>query len=168
MSEYRPEQDIAENLRFYGDMRFKQLTLLMAWLTISGAGVMQSGKVEIVPDLQARVIIAMASIIVGSVLWVMEIRSSLSFVAHRSKFPDLWPRPENVAADQVNATNMVLILYCSHYLAWLWLLDNWIESYLLILSLSLFFSYLVVFSILSYVPLWQHKENKSSDRADGN
>jgi hypothetical protein len=32
---------LAENHRFFGDMRFKQLTLFMAAMSAAGAGVMQ-------------------------------------------------------------------------------------------------------------------------------
>ncbi len=44
---------IAENMRFYTDMRFKQLTLLLAWLTIVAGGVAQYGEKILVGNLRA-------------------------------------------------------------------------------------------------------------------
>jgi hypothetical protein len=33
--------ELGGNMRFYADMRFKQLTLFLAWLTLAGAGAAQ-------------------------------------------------------------------------------------------------------------------------------
>ena len=64
---------IAQNMRFYGDMRFKQLTLLLAWFAIAGTGVLQSDGEPIVSDIQLKPLIACASMLVLAILWIMEV-----------------------------------------------------------------------------------------------
>jgi len=107
--------EIAENMRFYGNMRFKQLTLLMAWLPFAGYGYLKYGMCDIGP-LKVNQIIAFWSLFFVAVLWIMEMRSTLSWCAHRDVAPELWPRPENEKVCRCirfirhfNATNSVMI-----------------------------------------------------------
>ena len=106
-------KELVANMRFYGDMRFKQLTLFMAWLTISVGGVAQFGETQIVNGTQLKGVIAVASMLFTAVLWIMEVRSSLYWVAHREEVRDLWPSPGNLRLGWLNATNSVFLLYAA-------------------------------------------------------
>lgn len=61
----------AENIRFYSDMRFKQLTLLMAGMTAAGAAFGSSQYAE------HHGTIAIAAALFTAVMWIMENRSTL-------------------------------------------------------------------------------------------
>ena len=101
------QTQFSENMRFYGDMRFKQLTLLMAAMTAAGAGVAQY------PQLSGP--IAAAAAVFRAVMWVMEIRSTLYWVAFKEKVPTLWPSAKVTLWKQLNATNVVLFLHAFFY-----------------------------------------------------
>lgn len=62
---------LAENMRFYGDMRFKQLTLFMAAMTAVAGGITEAS--------QYRWWIALAGMCIAAVMWVMEVRSTINF-----------------------------------------------------------------------------------------
>jgi hypothetical protein len=67
---------LAENMRFYGDMRFRQLTLFMAAMTAVAGG--------IVGSIQYRWWIALGGLCITAVIWVMEVRSTINFIAARN------------------------------------------------------------------------------------
>jgi hypothetical protein len=117
---------IGENLRFYGDMRFKQLTLLMAWLTLAGAGVVERGTLELIPSVPVRVIIACVSMLFTAVLWVMEVRATLYWrTHHRAIGRELCPEPEKPFWGLLRATNVVLFVYAGVYILWVLLGLAW-------------------------------------------
>ena len=149
---------LCENMRFYGEMRFKQLTLLMAGMTAAGAGVAQYPLL--------KVPLAFAGMLFTSVMWVMEVRSTLYGVAHREAAPQLWPCPSAVRFRWLNATNAVLFLHMAFYAFWLWCGALWHPScLLLILGIGLAVL-LLVFSIANYWPLWKwHGARKEEGRA---
>lgn len=144
-----PENQIGENLRFYGDMRFKQLTLLMAWLTVAVAGIVEHGATQLTPSISVRVAIACVSMLFTGVLWVMETRATLYWAACYAKAPEIWPSPRKPFWPLLKATNVVLFLYASVYVFWLWLglawdLPLWCDGVLAALLLAL-----IVFSVVN-------------------
>lgn len=141
---------LAENMRFYADMRFKQLTLLIAWLTLAGAGVAQYGEKLLVGSLCVRQALAVSAVIFVGVLWVMEIRASLYWRAHREKAPELWPRPEKDPLSWVNATNALFLFHIGVYLFWLYCAYMWCVGRLLIAILALIGTMIASFGVYSY------------------
>lgn len=155
-------QQIAENMRFYGDMRFKQLTLLMAWLTLAGAGVVQYGTAVVTGGTTVRQVLALATVLFTSVLWVMEVRSTVFWVANREAAPDLWPRPVRNAFRFVNATNAVLVLNMTVSVFWLWCAYEWHANMVLTVILTVLVAFLFVFSVYHYWPAWKLREDRSA------
>jgi hypothetical protein len=171
MNNNESRNQIAENMRFYADMRFKQLTLFVAWLTIAGAGVSQFGvnvfaeqtfnniRVPLfIEGISVRIVIALSAVLFTAVMWVMEVRSTLNWVAHRQIVPDLWPRWESKWFRCVNATNAVLLLYVFVYFFWLWCAYAWQVFYLLTIAGIVLGLFLLLFSVTSYWPLWIYRE----------
>ena len=107
---------LAENHRFYGDMRFKQLTLFMAAMTTAGAGVIQfPGN---------RWWIALGALFVAAVMWVIEVRAVLNGIAARKAIPEQFPsRP--TFWPWINASWVVLLLHVACYAVWLWCIRIW-------------------------------------------
>lgn len=107
---------VAENHRFFGDMRFKQLTLFMAAMTAAGAGVMQfPGN---------RWWIAFGALFVSAVMWVIEVGAALSGIASREAIPELFP-PRPRFWPWINASWAVLALHVACYATWLWCIRIW-------------------------------------------
>jgi hypothetical protein len=149
---YTPEQiaQFIECMRFYGDMRFKQLTLFMAVMTAAGAGIGQY------PCLKAY--IAGIGMLFTGVMWVMEVSSTLYWVEFRKRAKGSWPRPQLWLRRLINATNAVLILYASFYAVWLVCLIRWWPGCVLRLLGFLLGAVLFIYSCVSYMPLWRHEE----------
>ena len=143
----------AETLRFYGDMRFKQLTLFIGAMTAAGAGVAQFWNL--------RVLIAIAGMALTAVMWTMEVRSTLHWRALWEKYPDLWPAPKMGRFGWLSATNVVLFLYLSFYVFWLCGAVRWKPSLLLILPGAAIGILLVIFSVTSYWRFGGRKGGKS-------
>ena len=81
---------LAENHRFFGDMRFKQLTLFMAAMTTAAAGVMQFPG--------HRWWIALSALFVTAVMWVIEVRAALNGIAAHKAIPELFPTTTHILA----------------------------------------------------------------------
>jgi len=185
-----------ENMRFYGNMRFKQLTLLMAGMTVAGAAVVQHPA--------ARTLVPLVAMGFTALLWIMEVRSSLHWVANRENAPRLWPldaktalpwikcirrirrkrRSEgkkwnsrkkwirvvkciDVCMRQINATNAVLSFHVLLFGVWFWLGCRWDSPWLWLLVCFLTGVLLVLFSVWSYLILWEYgckKDSKSCCR----
>lgn len=140
---------LGENMRFYSDMRFKQLTLLMAAMTAVGAGVAQY------PDF--KVALAIAGMLFTSVMWVMEVRSTLHFIAVRERAPDLWPPGVPTILPWLNATNAVLFLHIAFYGFWFSCAARWYRG-ILLRGLGIALGVLLLtFSIANYWRLWTHR-----------
>jgi 8-oxo-dGTP pyrophosphatase MutT (NUDIX family) len=144
----------AETLRFYGDMRFKQLTLFIGAMTAAGAGVAQFWNL--------RVLIAIAGMAVTAVMWTMEVRSTLYWRALWEKYPDLWPVPKTGCFGWLSATNVVLFLYLSFYVFWLECAFRWKPSLLLLVPGTAVVSLLVDFSVRSYWRFGGRKAGKGA------
>src|SRR5688572_20928973 len=137
---------LAENMRFYADMRFKQLTLFLAGLTLAAAGVAQYGKDELVGAITIRQAVAVAAALLTAVMWVMEVRASIYWRVHREEVPDLWPRPKGDPFALLNATNSLLVLHFAIYSFWLWFGHGWEVADWLICSLAALGVLLLAFS----------------------
>jgi hypothetical protein len=111
---------LAENMRFYADMRFKQLTLFLAGLTLAAGGVAQYGTHQLVRAITIQQAVAVAAALLTAVMWVMELRASIYWRVHREEVPDLWPRPKGDPFALLNATNSLLVLHLTIYSFWLW------------------------------------------------
>lgn len=135
---------LGENMRLYVDIRFKQLTLLMAAMTAAGAGVAQY------PSL--RWWLALAGMGFTAVMWVMEVRSTLFSLAVRDAAPQLWPPVRPKIFPWITATLAVLLLHIAFYTSWLWCLRVWCRNcgwFWVGLGVGLL---LVTYSVLNYWP----------------
>lgn len=143
---------IGENLRFTGDMRFKQLTLLTGVFAAVGAGLASyDGTKVILPGISIPPMLCAFALLFTAVAWVMEVRSTLHWVAQREAAPELWPRHESVRFFRwLNATNAVLAFHIAAYVFWLfcaWRLGIgvWASTGYLLLGMLL-----LVFSAIEY------------------
>jgi hypothetical protein len=132
---------LAENRRHYADMRFKQPTLLTGAMTALGAGVAQY------PGL--KVPLAVSAALFTSVMWVMEVRSTLFCVAIYAEAPGLYPPRLTSLFGWLNATTAVFFLHVALYAFWSWCAARWSESYC-VAALG------VVFSVGNYWPIRKH------------
>lgn len=81
------KDQIAENLRFYSEMRFKQLTVWMTGMSLLTAGSIQYADKVMFSGFFVREALAIAAVMFTSVVWIMEIRSTLYWVANRESAP---------------------------------------------------------------------------------
>jgi len=117
MNEDTKLSQLAENMRFFADMRFKQLTVFMAAMTAVAAGVSQSN--------QYRWWIALGGLWITGVIWVMEIRSTINFIENYEKAKELWPRADSKLFPWLTASHAVLLLYAGFYAFWLCCIKKW-------------------------------------------
>ena len=155
--------------RFYADMRFKQLSLFGV---ISGLLLNAFNASAAWPKME---ILTSFGVIVTSVIWVMEVRSSMYAQKAKARIRLCetclanTQIPENSPEDRegdfkpkwplVNATNAVLFLYMATFVFWTTLLLVHLESSIQLVTGILFgaaFVLLVVFSIREYLPLLKH------------
>jgi hypothetical protein len=108
---------LAENMRFFADMRFKQLTLFMAAMTAVGTGIIES--------FQYRWWIALGGLCITAVIWVMEVRSTMNFVTNHKKAKELWPREKPELFRWFTSSHVVLLLYGGFYIVWLGCIKEW-------------------------------------------
>jgi hypothetical protein len=139
---------VAENQRFYGDLRFKQLTLLMGGMTALGAGVAQY------PAL--KVPLAISGALFTRVMWVMEVRSTLFHIAIVVEAPELYPPRLASLFSWVNTTSSLFFLHLASYALWAlcavrWSGNYWVEA----LGLGLG-AFLVAFSLGNYWAVRKH------------
>jgi len=103
-----------ENYRFYGDMRFKQLTLFMAAMTAAISGI---GQANI-----DQWWLALASLSFTAVMWIMEVRSTVNAIvihdAIRKELPQLFPEQRKFWPF-LNASFAVVLLHAAFYMFWL-------------------------------------------------
>lgn len=150
---------MSETMRLYADMRFKQLTLLLAWLALTSAAIVHFSDQAFIDSLSLRVVLAVASMVVTAILWVMEVKSTLYWAAIRDKFRELWPRPQNVFLSFLNATNMVFFLYCSNYTFWWWCSLKWDANIPVLAVFGAIGCLILVFTVINYRRLlWFHKD----------
>lgn len=160
---------IGENLRFIGDMRFKQLSLLMAVLSLIGAGLATNADAQIAGSISARTGLCGLALLFTAVTWVMEVRSTLHWAAQREAAPELWPRHTSIGLFRwLNATTAVLGFLAAVYGFWLYCAWQWKLHPLLFTAFSLLGVLLVAFSIWEYGrKLWTHTDQTSRISAGG-
>jgi len=140
---------LAENMRFYGDMRFKQLTLFMAAMTAVTGGIGQYPRY--------RWWIALAGVCITAAMWVMEVRSTLNFVAAHNEVPQLWVRSTSKPFPWLTATSVVLLLHIGFYAFWLGCVKVWGQHAHISFWVGVIVGVmLLVFSIGNY---WPHKDS---------
>ena len=160
---YIPE--IAQNMRFYGDMRFKQLTLLLTFMSIAAAGVANYSEIELIKGVYIKLVVSIGSVLFTSLMWIMEVRSTLSWVEHRKAVPNIWPRP-NTHFRFVNATNSVFVLHLIIFSFWSWLSYIWSGNKYLVILFILLGLFLFVFTCVNYWSLWTFKKAKKEIESD--
>jgi hypothetical protein len=141
---------IGENLRFYSDMRFKQLTLLMAWLTFAGFGAYNYGSQKVTESIELRALLSCISVFFTAVLWVMEVRSTIYWDEHRSVVPELWPLPPRAFWKFLSATNAVITLYASMFGLWVWLGHIWGVHDCFTFAFIVLWVMLIIFTIVNF------------------
>lgn len=152
---------IAENMRHYGDMRFQQLTLFSGAMALMAAGVANSPHLMLTPRLSVRMAIAVAGSVFTAVILIMEVRSTVYWVAMREGGgQSLWPRPGKSALGRLfNATNAVLFTYFATYFFWMFCASTWSYHPCLVSVVGgLFLLLLLVFTISSYWHMWCHSD----------
>lgn len=150
MNDETRASQLAENMRFYGDMRFKQLTLFMAAMTAVAGGIASSS--------QYRWWIAMAGLWVAAVMWVMEVRSTVNFSIMRNEAEALWPQGAARVFPWLTATRAVGLLYAASYGFWLSCIRIWCRTCCASFYIGLLVGMvLVVFWIANDPSLWKSK-----------
>jgi len=150
---------LGQNMRFYGDMRFKQLTLFLGASSLFIAGVGQYQNIDFPRGLKLKAVISIAGILFTSVMWVMEVRSTVSFFATRELAEDLWPRAKPARFIWLNSTNAVLSLHIASFCFWYWCAANWVYHRFLILSGGALLGILLAaFTVHNYLPAWRYPE----------
>lgn len=144
-----------EFMRFYGDMRFKQLAFygVLAGLLVNAMRATDSSGISSQQ-------IALGGLVVTAVAWVMEVRSTKQWVSWKMLGSGEAASGSSVpvAAGLVlwlNATNAVLVFYALAYLFWEQRAQGQLTAGIVGESLSrLCFWVLVGFSAIEYLPLW--------------
>jgi hypothetical protein len=133
---------LAENFRFFGDMRFKQLTLFMAAMSAAGAGVMQFPL--------SRWWIALGALFVTAVMWVVEVRGTLNGIAAHNAVPELFPS-RKIFWPWINSSWAVLSLHIGFYVLWLVCIRAWGPSACVSFCIGILVGLVLsVFSIVNY------------------
>jgi len=144
---------LSSTMRLYADIRFKQLTLFLAWHTIAGAGIVNYGTDKFIGSFSVRVVLSLASIFVIAVIWVMEYSATLFWDKIQKQAPEIWPVPDSRFLKYVNASTMGFSLYAATYLFWCWSsiqwgFNPWISGFLALIGFIFF-----LFGAVSYYNL---------------
>ena len=106
-------------MKFYGEARFKQLTIFITWMTLLLGGLLQFADKPIASTIQLLTVVPVAAMLVTAVFWVLEVRATLYFRANRDRFPELWPSLPRDRWSFLNASNAIFLLYYASYSSWL-------------------------------------------------
>ena len=168
-SERLVKTQIGETIRHYADMRFKQLTLLMAGVPVLAAGVVVKGysTTKILGCLELRGVVPILGMMFTAVVWVMEVRSTAYFFAARANAKEVCPSPKfnrfhrlNVLLHRyINASTAVLVLYVSLYMAWWYCAKLWYPGKVLLVLFAVAGLVLLVFSFTTYWGAWEGQED---------
>jgi hypothetical protein len=148
-------------MQLYGDMRFKQLTLFLAWHTLAGAGIVNFGNNDFVGSLHVNAILALASILVTAVIWIMEISSTLFWDKMQKEAPEIWPIPDSKIMKIINASTAVFLLYAVNYGFWCWCSIKWDVEPWISYVLGTFGAFIFVFGVISYFNRRLKKQSKA-------
>jgi hypothetical protein len=157
-------KQVCDEHRFYGDMRFKQLSL---YGVITALLVNAMNSKDIATAAISAKTICVIALLSTSVLWVMEVRSSLyGYRCQKAKdqFETNASSGSGIVTDQpsfhwtlLNATNLVLFLYFCSYLFWLH--QSWIalgpQAPVRRYSAMAGFMILIAFSVREYWQRWR-------------
>ena len=147
-----------EDLRSYGDMRFKQLTL---WSV--GMGFILNamyGKDAALQSVLHRGIWCWASFFWTAVIWVMEVRSTVHWVGkkeHRDIVEGEVGKKLSNKWTLLNASFAIALLYAASCAVWciqllvlwgVWAITFWVMAAAITL--------LIVFTVREYLPMWKH------------
>lgn len=124
--------ELQENMRFYGNMRFKQLTLFFAITGVLLA--VQFGNLVRVEDISPVGIIPVIGIIIVYVFYIMEIRAADNYWGFRKLAKKYENDPSNglvikqfinLKKEKVcNATHAVHFLFLAFWIMWFYILSN--------------------------------------------
>lgn len=151
------EREWAQNMRFYADARFKQLTLWLAAMTLFVTGLAKAPRDELASGVTIQTVIAVVAPMFTAVMWVLEMRAALYFAAHRSRAAHLWPSA-SVRWAWIGATNALLLMFAGSYAAWFALgvaVDLHLVWRLIVVAVGIV---LLAFASLNYPALWRHTE----------
>lgn len=119
----------AENLRFYGDMRFKQLTLFSIVTAFLLNAAVSKDAQQLLATHRNLTSLSVAGMLFTAVLWIMEVASTLYGVRYLRPVRDELDRLEEQQESEkvirhwtlLNATNAVVFAYFASYVFWWWM-----------------------------------------------
>ena len=139
-----------EYLRYFGDMRFKQLTLFMGFMSVAVGGIVAVGDKSVIPGVNLRLVIAAIGLLFTSMLWVMEVRSTVAWSEVKSATAVTWPFYKYFFPLFINATSVVLGFYMVIYVFWAYCIFVLASKIFLSIVLICMFAILVVISVVNY------------------
>lgn len=146
----------AENMRFCADLRFKQLGLLMAGMTLFGAGVAQYPDLHFTDSVSGRGLLSMGGMLFVGTMWMMEVRSLVLFYAMHEHAGDLWPLPILRWFSWFNSTLLLFLLHAAFYAFWFWCTLIWCPHWLPLTLGATGGVLLLLFTFMSYLPLYMY------------
>jgi hypothetical protein len=155
-------KQLGDNLRFYADARFKQLTLYLAWITLLAGGLLQFSDKKMATDIALQHGMPAFAMLVTAVFWVLETRTTLYWRAHRDAIPAAWPRPPESIWAWFNATNAVWLLYATIYAAWMYVAVQLASPAPIVALSGLLGLAVAAFSVSSYVRFAAQGSTKSN------
>jgi len=120
-----------EDHRFYGDLRFKQLTLFALFTGVLVNAAVSDRGVRLLSGHDNRTLFSLIGMLFTAVFWVMEVRSTIWGLRHRPK-KGAWASGSGASSGAtptpgvtfhwtlLNATNGVPIMYIAAYGLWWW------------------------------------------------
>jgi hypothetical protein len=159
MDEAELQKEILSNMRFYADVRFKQLTLFLTATTLAFGGIAQFPGRSLIGPFTVRGALAVFGTLFTLAMLVLEFRAAAYWVAHREMVKQLWPQPNEptgrwTALRHVNATNAILALYLSILAGWLCLAHVFVLTTLGLVMWLLVVLFVIAALVKAYQPLW--------------
>lgn len=147
----------SDDHRFYGDMRFKQLTLWSgATALLINAGFSDKGALSLA---QHPAIVPLFGALLTMVFWIMEVRSTVQGVEALEAIRGYWDLLPNAGKTHwtfINHTNATLLLYFGSFLIWGRVLDSslhWISVRLTLVGTG---TLLLIYTSREYFELWKY------------
>jgi hypothetical protein len=116
-------KQVCEDFRFYGDMRFKQLTLFSAVTVLLLNVTTAANPPLLIAHHSNKTVVGIAGMLFTAVLWIMEVRSTRYALQARAE-KDKIERRDPREREWVTASNAVLFLYAASYFFWFRLLAD--------------------------------------------
>ena len=164
-----------EDHRFYGDLRFKQLTVFALFTGVLLNAAVSDGGVPVLSGHHNRTLFSFIGMLFTAVFWVMEVRSTIWGLHHRPKKGAwAWESPASSGATPtpgvtfhwalLSATNAVLIIYIAPYGLWWWVwkaagqMTCW--GWVAWIGFAAVGFVLLVFTAREYLQIWNHARSK--------